>query len=222
MKQVLFTWSTGKDSTRALYELLQTGQYGIAALVTTVTEEYGRVSIHGVREELLDMQAASLGIALEKVKIRREATNDEYEQAFEKLLRGFRKHGLTDVAFGDIFLEDTREYRKKNLARAGMKALFPIWKRDTRELSVENIELGFRAVVTCVDTEQLDGSFAGREIDTSFINDLPEGVDPCGENGEFHSFVYDAPCFSKPVPVTAGETVLRDERFMFTDLTVSA
>ena len=218
MGKVLFTWSSGKDSARALWELRKSDEYEIVSLLTTLTSDYGRISMHGVREELLDAQAASLGIPLEKVKIRRDASNEDYEQAFETALQKYKENGVETVAFGDLYLEDLKKYREENLSKIGMKALFPIWNMNTEKLARDNIDSGFRTVVTCVDTKQLDGSFAGREIDASFLADLPDSVDPCGENGEFHSFCFDGPCFEAPVEFSVGKSVLRNGQFKFTDL----
>ncbi len=218
-EKVLFAWSGGKDSAMALYELTGKGGYGIAALLTTVTEDYDRVSMHGVREVLLERQASSLNIPLEKVLITRDCSNEDYELKMSEVLGRYGDVGT--VCFGDIFLEDLRRYREDNLAKAGKRGLFPIWKKDTRLLAREFIGLGFRAIITCVDTEVLDRSFAGRYYDKNLIDDLPDGVDPCGENGEFHTFVYDGPIFGKPVTLTRGETVLREGRFCFCDLNIA-
>jgi uncharacterized protein (TIGR00290 family) len=218
MEKVLISWSSGKDSALTLHEILQSSQYQVAALLTTVTEDYQRVSMHGVRVGLLDQQARALGIPLEKVFISGQATNAEYEAAMGKLLRKYQGLGIAKVVFGDIFLEDVRQYRVHNLAKIGMQAVFPLWRRDTRQLADELLQQGFRAMVTCVDGQALDCNFAGRLIDEAFFADLPPGIDPCGENGEFHSFVFDGPIFYQPVDFVPGETVLRDERFYFHDL----
>jgi uncharacterized protein (TIGR00290 family) len=214
--KVLLAWSGGKDSAMALHEL-QMGGRDVAALLTTLTGDYGRVSMHGVREDLLERQADALGIPLWKVFISRTSSNDEYESRMMAVLAGCRGQGIGAVAFGDIFLEDLRRYREKNLARASLGALFPLWGMDTSGLASRFVSLGFRAVVTCVDSHVLDGSFAGRRFDEEFISDLPPGVDPCGENGEFHSFVCGGPPFAAEVPVTRGEVVLREGRFHFCD-----
>lgn len=216
-KPVLFCWSGGKDSCMALHQLRRDPLREVVALLTTVTEGYDRISMHGVRRILLERQAAALGLPLEIVTIPPQCVNAEYESRMEAMLLTWKNRGVTEVAFGDIFLEDLREYREKNLARVGMKALFPVWKRPTRELAREFITLGFRTVTVCVDPKILDGSFVGRNIDADFLAALPAAVDPCGENGEFHSFVYDGPGFSAPVEFTVGEKVLRDG-FYFCDL----
>jgi uncharacterized protein (TIGR00290 family) len=216
-KPVLFCWSGGKDSCMALHQLRRDPLREVVALLTTVTEGYDRISMHGVRRILLERQAAALGLPLEIVTIPPQCVNAEYESRMEAMLLTWKNRGVTDVAFGDIFLQDLREYREKNLACVGMKAMFPVWLRPTRELASEFIALGFRAVTVCVDPKILDKSFVGREIDKEFLAALPTEADPCGENGEFHSFVYDGPGFSALVKFTLGEKVLRDG-FYFCDL----
>jgi uncharacterized protein (TIGR00290 family) len=201
----------------ALHTLLQRSDVHIAALLTTVTEGYERISMHGVRRELLDRQAQSIGLPLHEVRIPPQCVNPIYEARMEEALRVYFESGVRKVAFGDIFLEDLRAYREKNLARVGMTAIFPIWKRDTRELIRFFHANKFRAVAVCVDSKVLDPSFAGRELDESFFRDLPPHADPCGENGEFHTFVFDGPIFQSPIPVRAGEVVNRDG-FIFCDL----
>jgi uncharacterized protein (TIGR00290 family) len=214
---ILFCWSGGKDSALALHALLQQNDVRIVALLTTVTEGYDRISMHGVRRELLRRQAESLGLPLHEVFIPPKCGNPIYEARMEEALLSFYKQGIRRVAFGDIFLEDLRIYREKNLARVEMRALFPVWKRDTRDLVGEFQAAGFRAVAVCIDSKVLDPSFAGRELDASFFADLPPGVDPCGENGEFHTFVFDGPIFTRPIDFTLGEVVQRDS-FIFRDL----
>ena len=214
---VLFCWSGGKDSAVALDELRRDSRYEIAALLTTVTEPFDRISMHGVRRELLERQASSLGLSLEIVLIPASCTNEIYESRMEAALLRFKSRGIRHVAFGDIFLEDLRQYREGNLARVGMHALFPIWKRPTDELARDFIGRGFRAFTVCVDPRKLDESFAGREIDLDFLARLPAEVDPCGENGEFHSFVFDGPGFRETVAVHIGEIARRDG-FIFCDL----
>ncbi|MFA5771714.1 MAG: diphthine--ammonia ligase [Thermoplasmata archaeon] len=220
-EKVLFTWSGGKDSAMALYELQRTHDYEISALLTTVTEDYDRISMHGVRRILLEQQAESLGIPLEKVYITKNASNDEYEAKMRDMLMEYQSQGVLSVVFGDIFLEDLRKYREENLSKIGMRGIFPIWKRDTAGLAHTFIDLGFKAVITCVDSNVLDKRFAGRLYDKQFLRELPSGVDPCGENGEFHSFVYDGPIFQEKIAVTMGDVVLRDNRFYFCDLILS-
>lgn len=217
-EKIIFTWSTGKDSALALYELQKTRQYEIAALLTTVTAGYERVSMHGVRNILLEQQVKSLGFNLEKVQISKGAANEEYEKKISDSLRIYKDKGVSAVAFGDIFLEDLRKFRQGQLSKTGLKGLFPLWKSDTRGLALKFIELGFKAVITCIDSNSLDKSFAGRVFDKQFLSDLPDSVDPCGENGEFHSFVYGGPIFKSEIAYKRGEVVLRDKRFYYCDL----
>ena len=214
---ILFCWSGGKDSAMALDALLQRDDLNIVSLLTTVTEGYERISMHGVRRELLWRQAACIGLPLHEVMIPPQCVNPIYEARMEEALRTFAAQGVRRVAFGDIFLEDLRSYRERNLARIGMTAIFPIWKRDTWELAAEFCARGFRAVTVCVDGKVLDRSFAGRELSEEFFRDLPPQADPCGENGEFHTFVYDGPIFKQPVRCASGEIVERDG-FYFCDL----
>ena len=218
VERVLCSWSGGKDSALALREVLARPQYEVAALLTTVTEDYDRISMHGVRRSLLRRQAEALGLPLEEVGISRRSSNEEYELAMGRVLQRYREAGVTAVVFGDIFLEDLKQYRQGNLAKLDMQAIFPLWKRDTRELVRSFIGSGFRAVVVCVDTRLLDGRFAGRQIDEEFVRDLPGAVDACGENGEYHSFVYDGPIFRRRIAHTPGEIVLREGRFRYCDL----
>jgi uncharacterized protein (TIGR00290 family) len=217
LEPILFCWSGGKDSAMALDTLLQQNRFQIVALLTTVTETYDRIAMHGVRRELLHRQAASLRLPLHEVSIPPHCVNPLYEDRMETALRLFYDRGARTVAFGDIFLEDLRAYREKNLARIGMTALFPIWKRDTRELIRHFHAHHFRAIAACIDSKVLDPSFAGRELDASFFRDLPPHADPCGENGEFHTFVFDAPIFQSPIRVRTGEVLNRDG-FVFCDL----
>jgi uncharacterized protein (TIGR00290 family) len=217
-QKVLFTWSGGKDSAMSLYELQKSKDYEIAALLTSVTEDYDRISMHGVRRILLEQQAQSLGLPLERLYLTRNSSNEEYEAKMRDKLLQYKSHGVSSVVFGDIFLEDLRKYREDNLAQVGMKGIFPIWKRDTAELARTFIGLGFKAVITCVDSQSLEGKFAGRYFDNRFLSELPGNVDPCGENGEFHSFVYDGPIFQERIRFRRGKVVLRDNRFYFCDL----
>jgi len=214
---ILFCWSGGKDSAMALQMLLQRTDLSICALLTTVTEGYERISMHGVRRELLQRQAEAIGLPLQEVRIPPQCSNPSYEERMEEALRLHFEKGVRRVAFGDIFLEDLRIYRERNLARIGMSGIFPIWKRDTRELADQFCGEGFRAVAVCVDGRVLDRSFAGRELNREFFSDLPKGVDPCGENGEFHTFVFDGPIFHGALNYRTGEIVERDE-FFFCDL----
>jgi uncharacterized protein (TIGR00290 family) len=222
MKKIIHSWSGGKDSAMALYELLKDDTFKVVSLLTVVTKDYGRISMHGVREELLELQAASLGLNLERVFISKDSDNKEYELCMEETLMRFRKIGVEAVVFGDIFLDDLKKYREGRLKEVGMKGVFPIWKRESRELADTFIDLGFKAVITCVDSKMLDGKFSGRLFDKQFVSQLPSGVDPCGENGEFHSFVYDGPIFKYSIPYKPGPTVLRDQRYYYTDILTSA
>jgi uncharacterized protein (TIGR00290 family) len=214
-EKVVLSWSGGKDSAMALYELLREGRYEVVGLLTSVAEGYDRVSHHGVRTELLRQQADAIGLPLEVIYLpvgdNRPCTNEAYEQIMEAVMLRYRDQGVTAVAFGDIFLEDLRAYRERNLARVGMHGVFPIWKRDTTELIHSFVELGFAARVCAVEGK-LGPAFVGRLLDREFVAALPAGIDPCGEFGEFHSFVFDGPVFRRPVPVRLGQTVLRDTR----------
>lgn len=218
MEKILFTWSGGKDSAMALYELQKVNNYKITALLTTVTAGYNRISMHGVRNTLLEQQIKSLGLPLEKVQISKNSSNEEYEAKIKNALLRYQAQGVSLVAFGDIFLEDLRRYREENLLKIGLKGVFPLWKRDTTRLAHAFIDLGFKAVISCVDSKYLDKSFVGRVFDKQFLSELPSGVDPCGENGEFHSFVYKGPTFKSQIPYKKGEVVLRDNRFYYCDL----
>lgn len=214
---IILSWSGGKDSSLALYELLRQGDFDIT-LLTTVTDAYGRISMHGVREALLEDQAQSLGCRLEKVYITPGGSNAEYEEKMTEVMRRYKQLGVSKAAFGDLFLEDIRRYREKNLEQLGMTAIFPLWGRETKELADTFIDLGFQAVITCVDTRVLDADLAGRFFDREFLADIPVNIDPCGENGEFHSFVFAGPIFKQTIDFSIGEKVLRDERFSYCDL----
>jgi uncharacterized protein (TIGR00290 family) len=214
---VVFSWSGGKDSAMALHVLLRDPVFKVVSLLTTVTEGYERISMHGVRNELFYRQAESIGLPVKEVRIPPQCPNIEYEARMAEAVLRFRESGIFHFGFGDIFLEDLRAYREQKLLQAGMTALFPIWKVNTRELATRFVRDGFRAFAACIDPRKLNKSFAGRELDASFFRDLPVGVDPCGENGEFHTFVFDGPIFHSPIPVQVGEVVERDS-FIFCDL----
>jgi uncharacterized protein (TIGR00290 family) len=213
---VVMSWSGGKDSAMALHILLQAREYNVIGLMTSVSEEYQRISHHGVRETLLDEQAEAIGIPLLKVYLPSGSsggcTNDVYEAIMNRVMVGYKADAVQTVAFGDLFLEDLRAWREANLAKAGMRGIFPIWKRDTTELAREVIRLGYKAYLSCVEANVGPG-FAGRLYDKEFLSELPPAIDPCGENGEFHSFVWDGPIFKRPVSVKVGETVTRDGRY---------
>jgi len=216
-EKVLMCWSGGKDSAFALHELRQSGRYEVVALLTTVNSQFGRVSMHGVRREMLEAQARALELPLHVVELYGKVSMEEYAEKMRESLQEFLAAGVWQAAFGDLFLEDVRSYREKNLQKVGMKALFPLWGCNTAHLAREFLELGFRAVVVTVDAKVLDESFAGRPFDESFLKDLPAGVDPCAENGEFHSFVFDGPGFRQPVAWRLGEKVTR-EGFVYCDI----
>ena len=214
---VVMCWSGGKDSALALHSLQRCDDYKVVALLTTLTREYDRIAMHGVRRELLALQAASIGLPLVEVWISTGADNAEYEAAMEKQFGRFRDSGVSTVAFGDLFLQDIRDYRERLAGRLDMTPVFPIRGQGTRALAAEFVDAGFRSLTCCVDTASLPASFCGREMDHEFFEELPETVDPCGENGEFHSFVYDGPNFSVPLSVRTGES-RRDGRFLFCDI----
>jgi uncharacterized protein (TIGR00290 family) len=214
---VVFSWSAGKDSAYGLWTLLSDPSYEVRALLTTVTEGYNRVSMSGVREELLDRQADVVGLPLVKVRIPPTCSNEVYEQRMASTLAAEALRGIDHVAFSDLFLEDVRDYREERLGSAGKHGVFPLWGRDTAELAHDMVTAGFRAIVVCVDPRALDQSFAGRTFDAGFLADLPPTVDPCGENGEFHTFVWDAPMYRKPISSRTGEVVTRDG-FVYCDV----
>ncbi len=218
VEKILLSWSGGKDSTLMLHDLLASGQYDVVALLTMVTSGYDRISVHGVRRALLERQAGSLGLPLDVAEISPRSSNEEYERSLGAALDNYREKGIRSVAFGDLFLEDIRRYREGLLEGMGMRALFPVWGEDTRAFAERFLALGYRAVTTCVDSQALDAGFVGREYDHGFLADLPQAVDPCGENGEFHTFVYAGPLFRSPVQFERGEVVLRDERFFYCEL----
>ncbi len=205
-----FNWSGGKDSSLALFYALQDKDYSIERLLTNVNIQYRRISMHGVREVLLDAQAEAIDLPLQKNILPDQPSMAEYEMHMMATMKGLKDEGFTHAFFGDIFLEDLKRYREEQLARVKIQAKFPIWKRSTMELMEEFIDLGFKTIVVCTKAELLDKSFAGRVIDRDFLKDLPDGVDPCGENGEFHTFVYEGPIFQKPVSFEIGEKVFRE------------
>ena len=217
-RDIIFSWSSGKDSAYALYQIIKSKEYRVRALLTTFNEKYDRVSMHGVRRDLVCRQAASLGIFLEEVFIPDNCSGDEYGDIMAAVLKKYKNQAVDTVAFGDLFLDDVRAYREKQLSRLSMKAIFPLWERNTSELIADFFKDGFRAVLTCVDTDQLSAEFCGRELNSAMIKSFPETVDPCGEKGEFHSFIFDGPIFKGPIDYSCGEKTLRDKRFLFTDL----
>ena len=214
---VALSWSGGKDSALALWTFREEEGVTPAALLSTVTGEYERVSMHGVRRSLLRRQAAATGVPLVEVEIPAGCTNDLYESRMDAALASAELAAVGEVAFGDLFLEDVRAYRESRLARAGRRARFPVWGRDTAALARHFLAAGFRAILVCVDPRALDPSFAGREYDERLLEELPPGVDPCGENGEFHTFVTAGPVFARPIACRRGEVIERDG-FVFCDL----
>ncbi|HZL87802.1 MAG TPA: hypothetical protein VFB96_05445 [Pirellulaceae bacterium] len=213
---LVLSWSGGKDSAMALYELLRDPAWKVERLLTSVSDEFRRVSHHGIREELLTMQAQAIGLPLDWLRLPSSGgpcTNAVYEELVGQHLTRYVNQQIRHVAHGDLFLADLRAYRERNLARLGMSGVFPIWGRDTRELVESFIALGFKAILCCVDGRRLDGSFVGRRIDEDLLRDLPPEVDPCGENGEYHSFVYGGPIFQTPLEIELGQVVCRDGRY---------
>jgi uncharacterized protein (TIGR00290 family) len=224
-RRALVAWSSGKDSAFALHEvrrasaLEREGELEVVGLLTTLTEDYGRVSMHGVREEILDLQAEALGLPCLKVRIPAGCVNAEYERAMGDAVAAAMADGVERIVFGDLFLEDVRAYRERMLSGSGIAPVFPLWGRPTASLAAEMVAAGLEARIVCVDPRKLPPAFAGRTFDATFLSELPEGVDPCGENGEFHTCVTDGPMFGKPVPAVPGETVTRDG-FVFADLRI--
>lgn len=205
--KAIFNWSSGKDSALALYKTLKEDKFEITSLLTSINKEFQRISMHGVHISLLEKQAESLGFPLIKMELPKEPTMEEYREIMSKTMNEIKSQGVTHSIFGDIFLEDLRKYREDQLQSIGMKGVFPLWKIDTTDLIHEFLDLGFKTIVTCVNETYLDNSFAGRIIDKDFIKDLPENVDPCGENGEFHTFTFDGPIFKNPIQFEIGEIV---------------
>lgn len=208
--KTFFNWSSGKDSAFALYHLLQDKNYSVEYLLTTVSEHSDRVSMHGLRRELLLQQTEAIGIPCGTVELPEQVTDMAYEARMERKLKELKAEGFEWAAYGDIFLEDLRKYRERLLRSSAVKAVFPLWRKDTERLLYEFIDSGFKAIVICVDAALLDRSFTGRCIDRDFIKELPKGIDPCGENGEFHTFCFDAPIFSKAVKFLTGDTVFKE------------
>lgn len=220
LKRVAVSWSSGKDSAWALHRLRQDPDIEVVALFTTLNQQFDRVAMHAVRRELLELQAKSVGLPLWTVPLPWPCSNEQYEVRMRDLCARAINEGVQAMAFGDLFLADIRAYREKQLASTGIEPLFPVWQIPTADLARTMIASGLRAKITCVDPKVLPMEFAGREFDSQFLADLPSSVDPCGENGEFHSFVYDGPGFGQPISVSVGEIVERDG-FVFADLTKS-
>jgi uncharacterized protein (TIGR00290 family) len=229
----VLNWSSGKDAAMAYYLLLQQNKYKVTHLLTTLSAEYDRVFMHSTREKLLDMQAERMGLSLTKVKLPARPDDGVYKAAMLRELTLLQARGVTAAAYGDIFLQDLRQYREQQLAQVNMAAVFPLWQIPTHGLVEKIVAAGIEAVLVCVNEKCLGKEFLGRKIDASFLHDLPAGVDPCGENGEFHTFVYNAPFFSAPIPIVQGEVVYKkytpasggatwDTGFYFLDIDVAA
>jgi uncharacterized protein (TIGR00290 family) len=215
--RVVLAWSGGKDSALALHRVQKEG-HEVVSLLTTVTHDHDRISMHGVRRELLERQVRALGLPLHQVDIGKDGGIHDYEDRMREAMMAFKAKGITKVVFGDIHLEDVRSYREDRLSQVDMTGVFPLWGSDPSDLARGFVDLGFKAVVTCVDTEQLGPAFAGRKVDHGFLSELPAGVDLSGESGEYHTFVYDGPIFKQGVRFRTGEMVLRDDRFQYCDL----
>lgn len=206
-EKVVMNWSSGKDAALAYYTLLKQGTYDIKYLLTTINEEHGRIFMHGIREKLLDMQAERMGKQLIKVKLPASPDESLYKNAMHNTLTSVKNEGISLAAYGDVFLEDLKVYREQQLAQIGLAGVFPLWKEDTRDLVHRVEQAGIEAIIVVVNDQYLGKEFLGRKIDADFLNDLPGNVDPCGENGEFHTYVYNAPFFSSPIPIKTGEIV---------------
>lgn len=215
--EVWLSWSSGKDSAWALKVLRDRPDIEVVGMLTTVNQQAGRVAMHAVREQLLEMQAAAVGLPLLKVLIPSPCSNAEYEHAMTGAMQRAKERGIKGIAFGDLFLEDVRRYREEKLAGTGVEPLFPLWGEDTGRLARTMVRSGVRAYVTCVNPEMLDSSWAGRSFDDCLLDELPDAVDPCGEHGEFHTFVHEGPMFAAPLPVRPGRIVERDG-FVFADV----
>ncbi len=209
LRKAYMNWSGGKDSSLALMKILAQKEFEITHLLTAVNKTYNRISMHGVRRELLEQQAASIGIPLKTIELPEQPTMEEYEQLMSERVLDFKRQKIEHTIFGDIFLEDLRMYRENKLKALGIEAHFPLWKISTKELMDSFLQQGFKAIVVCVNGDYLDQSFCGRALDQSFVDDLPTHVDVCGENGEYHSFVYDGPLFKQPIEFSKGELVHR-------------
>jgi uncharacterized protein (TIGR00290 family) len=217
-ERIAVFWSGGKDIALALHEVLKTHQFEVVALLTVLTKDYNRISIHNVRGVLLKQQVRALGYPLERILIPKGASNEEYERALLEVLWKYKTNGVSSVLFGDIFLEDVRKFRERTLSKVGIEGLFPLWGKSTKETSRKFIKLGFKAITTIVDSTFLGKEFVGRDYDEKFLSDLPTRVDSCGERGEFHSFVYDGSLFQERILFEKGPVILRDGRFFCLDL----
>ncbi len=217
-EKVLFSWSGGKDSALALYEVQQAGLYEVVSLITTLSAEHKRSFMNNIKVQLLERQAQSTGMAMEKVFVSEKDSKKDYESQMRKILKRYLSKGVKSVVFGDIFIEDLKKQRQNNLAKLKMKALFPLWKQETSRLAKKIIRLGFKTIITCTDSSILSGNFTGREFDESFLSELPPDIDASGENGEFHTFVYDGPIFHKKVHFTKSKVIIKNKNFYYCDL----
>ena len=217
MKRILLSWSSGKDSAWSLHVLRQRSEYEVAGLLTTFNDEVDRVAMHAVRRALVEQQAAAADLPLWSIPLPWPCSNEQYESLMAQTCAKAIAEGIEGIAFGDLFLEDVRAYRIKQLAVTSLEPIFPAWGIPTHSLASEMVASGLKAILTCVDSRKLKASYAGRQFDAKLLSDLPAGIDPCGENGEFHSFVYAGPMFSREIPVVVGETVTRDQ-FVFADV----
>jgi uncharacterized protein (TIGR00290 family) len=217
MKRILLSWSSGKDSAWSLHILRQRGEYEVVGLLTTFNEAADRVAMHAVRRELVEQQAVATGLPLWAVPLPWPCSNEQYESLMAETCAKATVEGIEGIAFGDLFLEDVRAYRERQMRKTGLEPIFPVWGLPTHDLAQTMIASGMRAKLTCIDTGKLDRGFAGCEFDEAFLSALPDDVDPCGERGEFHSFVYEGPMLNAALPVSVGETVVRDQ-FVFADL----
>ncbi|HAI96380.1 MAG: ATP-binding protein [Cycloclasticus sp.] len=217
MKKTLLSWSSGKDSAWTLYTLQQRSDVELLGLVTTVNQTHQRVAMHAVRLVLLEQQAAAANLPLHIINIPHPCSNEKYNQAMDGFFDSIQQIGATHMAFGDLFLEDIRQYREENLKGTGLTPMFPLWLEPTEKLAQKMIDAGLKTRITCIDPNKLSANFAGREFNQQFLDDLPDGIDPCGENGEFHSFTYAGPMFKKPINISTGDVVER-EGFIFADL----
>jgi uncharacterized protein (TIGR00290 family) len=220
-KRILLSWSSGKDSAWALHVLRQQGKYEVAGLLTTINSAFDRVAMHSTRRALVEMQAEAAGLPLITAPLPWPCSNADYELAMKRVCDQAVAEGITGIAFGDLFLADIRAYRERQLQGTGLEPLFPVWECPTHELARQMIGAGLRAKIVCVDPKQLSAEFVGRDFDSAFLDELPAGVDPCGENGEFHSFVYAGPMFKRELAIAAGEKVERDG-FWFCDVVPAA
>lgn len=216
-KKTLLSWSSGKDSAWALHRLRHNPEIDLLGLFCTVNQAFDRVAMHGVRVELLQRQAQCLGLPLQIIPIPYPCSNEQYAQVMSEFVEAAKQQGVECFAFGDLFLEDVRRYRVERMQGTGIEPIFPLWGANTTELAQTMVAAGLKSVLTCVNPKQLSAEFAGRIFDATLLRDLPEDVDPCGENGEFHSFAFEGPMFAQKVDLTIGETVVRDG-FVFTDL----